>query len=163
MKGALFFMLAVTLFGQTDLSTSQIKPAKPSSTPAIQFFLPGTGFVLVTLDSSLVLNGAVLSSVAPQGPAGPQGPQGIQGVPGPQGIPGTSPNFVDAETPAGLINGANLVFTLANSPALSSLHLYRNGLRQRLGLDYTVSGSSISFLAVAVPQVGDLLLADYRF
>lgn len=69
---------------------------------------------------------------------------------------------VDGETPAGTLNGTNLIFTLAFQPAASSLHLYRNGLRQKLGLDYTLSGNTITFLVAAVPQPGDTLLADYR-
>lgn len=69
---------------------------------------------------------------------------------------------VDGETPAGTLDGANLVFTLAFPPAASSLHLYRNGLRQKIGLDYILSGNTITFLAAAVPQAGDTLIADYR-
>jgi hypothetical protein len=75
-----------------------------------------------------------------------------------------NPTFVDAETPGGVPNGTLVTFTLANAPnASTSLHLYRNGLRQRAGVDYTISGSTITFLPVSVPQAGDSLLADYRF
>jgi hypothetical protein len=73
------------------------------------------------------------------------------------------PTFVDDETPAGTVNGTNAVFTLVNAPSPSaSLVLFRNGIRQRVGVDYTISGSTITFLAVAVPQSGDILVADYR-
>jgi hypothetical protein len=76
-----------------------------------------------------------------------------------------NPTFVDGETPGGTPNGTLVTFTLANPPggSGSALHLYRNGLRQKAGVDYTISGSTITFLPVSVPQVGDSLLADYRF
>ena len=76
---------------------------------------------------------------------------------------GSNAVFVDAEVPAGTVNGVNTAFTLANSPApTTSLTLFRNGLLQRLGIDYTLSGSSITFAAGGVPQGGDLLRAYYR-
>ena len=77
----------------------------------------------------------------------------------------SGPVFVDAETPAGLVDGSNVVFTLLHAPAAAggSLHLFRNGLRQNAVLDYTLSGNTITFLGGdAVPQPGDILLADYR-
>lgn len=78
------------------------------------------------------------------------------------------PAFVDGETPAGAINGTNAVFTLTNTPAASSLVLYRNGIRLCSGTcggilaDYSVSGNTITFGAASLPQSGDILLADYR-
>jgi hypothetical protein len=75
----------------------------------------------------------------------------------------TGPTFVDGETPAGLINGVNSVFTLANSPnPPESLHIYRNGLLLKSGTDYTLSTNTINFLSGAIPQAGDLLTAVYR-
>jgi hypothetical protein len=74
-----------------------------------------------------------------------------------------TPVFVDGETPGGTINGANRTFTLANSPSpATSLDLYRNGLVQSIGVDYTISGNTITFLAVATPQTADILQAFYR-
>ncbi|MBM3813508.1 MAG: hypothetical protein FJW20_17940 [Acidimicrobiia bacterium] len=71
--------------------------------------------------------------------------------------------FVDGETPNGAVNGSNLSYTLANTPnPASSLLLYRNGMLQKLNLDYTMSGASINFVSAAVPQSGDVLLASYR-
>jgi len=37
----------------------------------------------------------------------------------------------------------------------------RNGLRQAQGGDYTLTGNQITFVPGAIPQVGDILLADY--
>ena len=72
-------------------------------------------------------------------------------------------SFVDSETPGGTINGTNLTFTTsqaANPPI--SLRLVRNSLTLVAGLDYTLSGTTISFVSGAQPQVGDVLLANYR-
>jgi hypothetical protein len=75
--------------------------------------------------------------------------------------PGTT--FVDGETPGGTVDGANLSFTLAAAPdPAASLRLYRNGMLQKLSLDFTLSGSAITFLGAAAPQGGDVLVASYR-
>ncbi len=75
----------------------------------------------------------------------------------------TGPGFVDGETPAGLVNGANTVFSLSSqpSPALS-LELYRNGVYLTQGVDYSLSANSITMLAGATPVSGDILTARYR-
>ena len=71
--------------------------------------------------------------------------------------------FQDAETPSGTINGSNDTFTLATAPnPSSSLVLTKNGVVQEAGSDYTLSSATITFLAGAVPQSGDNLLAWYR-
>jgi hypothetical protein len=72
-------------------------------------------------------------------------------------------NFVDAETPTGTANGSNATFALANTPnPAGSLAVYRNGLRVALNIDYTLSGSTITFLPLALPQSGDTLAVSYR-
>ncbi len=89
----------------------------------------------------------------------------VDGTSGPCGTGGggTAPGFTDGETPAGLINGSNVTFTLAEAPNPStSLALYRNGVLQRSGADYSVSGNVITFATAATPQVGDLLQVSYR-
>lgn len=71
--------------------------------------------------------------------------------------------YVDHEAPGGSIDGANRIFTLASAPAPSaSLHLFRNGILQREGVDFLLSGQGITFLAVSTPQPGDILSASYR-
>jgi hypothetical protein len=73
-------------------------------------------------------------------------------------------NVVESEVPAGTIDGTNATFNLANTPVTGSLKLYKNGMRQQAGTgnDYTLATAAITFLAGNVPQVGDVLLADYR-
>ncbi len=71
--------------------------------------------------------------------------------------------FVDAEIPAGTLNGTNNAFTLSQTPApQASLAVYRNGLIQTPGLDYTLLGKTMTFLSGATPQAGDALIAYYR-
>jgi hypothetical protein len=75
-------------------------------------------------------------------------------------LPGVG--FVDAETPSGTIDGVNNSYTLAQAPnPASSLDVFRNGMRMAVGVDYTLSGNAITFVAV-VPQIGDVLLCSYR-
>lgn len=71
--------------------------------------------------------------------------------------------FVDQESPGGVVDGANVTFTLANAPTpVLSLHLFRNGILQKAGFDYTLSGSTITFVFAATPQPADTILAAYR-
>jgi hypothetical protein len=75
----------------------------------------------------------------------------------------TSPTFFDGEVPQGTVNGSNSAFNLANTPnPASSLSLFRNGVLQKAGSDFSLSGSTITFMAASVPQTGDLLQASYR-
>jgi hypothetical protein len=72
--------------------------------------------------------------------------------------------FVDDEVPAGVVDGANTAFTIANAPSpASSLHVFRNGLLQKAGFDYSLSGLTILFVFAATPQPGDTMLVSYRF
>src|SRR5512140_2648224 len=85
----------------------------------------------------------------------------VDGSSGPCG--GTQPNFVDGEAPGGIVDGSNLVFTLSGVPSpSSSLTVYRNGMLQKAGLDYSVNGNQLQFVPAAAPQAGDALLASYR-
>ena len=85
----------------------------------------------------------------------------VDGSSGPCG--GTQPNFVDGAAPAGLVDGANTTFTLSGVPSpAASLTVYRNGMLQTPGQDYTLSGNQILFVAAAVPQPGDTLMAGFR-
>jgi hypothetical protein len=71
--------------------------------------------------------------------------------------------FVDMEAPQGAINGVNQVFLLTQAPApASSLHLFRNGILQKPGVDFVLNGNTVTFLSGATPQPGDELAATYR-
>jgi hypothetical protein len=87
----------------------------------------------------------------------------VDGTSGPCGTAGTGPGFVDGETPSGLVNGTNAVFTLADPPSpAESLALYRNGLLQRRNSDYSLAGNTVTFAPGSEPLSGDILTASYR-
>lgn len=74
------------------------------------------------------------------------------------------PNFADSEVPVGAVDGTNRTFTLALTPSPpTSLILTRNGLVMKRGLDYTLVGKTITFIVEQTPQVGDIILAWYRY
>lgn len=75
------------------------------------------------------------------------------------------PNFADAETPSGTIDGSNATFTLAHTPTGTSLQLYKNGQQMIAGAsaDYTVSTATITFATGSKPASGDVLMAFYRY
>lgn len=71
----------------------------------------------------------------------------------------TSGNFVIRETPSGTINGSNTAFTLAFTPTVGTETVYLNGLEQNVTTDYTISGSTITYLVA--PISGDILRVSY--
>lgn len=75
----------------------------------------------------------------------------------------TTDFFVDDETPAGIINGENDIFTLLDSPSPpSSLQLYLNGQLLRQNIAYTLDTNIITFNFDYIPQFGHILWANYR-
>ena len=86
----------------------------------------------------------------------------VDGSSGPCGSP--QPTFMDADVPSGIVDGSNLNFTLSGTPSpAASLAVYRNGLLQEQGVDYTlVNHNVIQFAGLDTPQPGDTLLAAYR-
>lgn len=69
-------------------------------------------------------------------------------------------SFIDRETPSGAIDDANAVYTLANTPIAGSEHVFLNGFLMTVGVDYTISGVTITF--TAPPETGDTLRVSYR-
>lgn len=76
-------------------------------------------------------------------------------------IPGGAANYSDNETPIGSIPGS--AFTLAHVPSpAGSLLLVRNGIVQKGGgVDYTLSGASITYTTAMA--TGDTHAAWYRY
>jgi hypothetical protein len=104
-------------------------------------------------------NGEVMSAAGQAGDCvradGTTGPCGDGG--------GSLPLMVDGETPAGAVDGINAVFGLNYGPSpMDSLRLYRNGILLKSGVDYTLTGNTITFLQEAKPETGDVLQASYR-
>jgi hypothetical protein len=63
--------------------------------------------------------------------------------------PAPSPTFTP-ETPSGVINGINVTFTITNTPLLA---LFLNGAYQTSGVDYTITGTTITFTTAPVAGV----------
>lgn len=64
------------------------------------------------------------------------------------------------EIPSGAIDNANTVYTLASTPVSTTVAVYLNGMRQAPGgLDYTLSGSTVTF--VKAPKNNSDLYVDY--
>lgn len=60
--------------------------------------------------------------------------------------------------PDGVIDGVNDTFESLCIPQNGATSLvFRNGLLQKEGTDYTISGTTITFLAGSIPQVGDII------
>lgn len=77
----------------------------------------------------------------------------------------TGGTYAYNEIPSGTINGSNDTFTLAHTPSpAGSLVLFKAGLYQIPGgVDYSLSGSTITFVAGNEPSTGDNLIATYTY
>lgn len=123
--------------------------------------LKGTGFAIgraAILNQAGQIDGAAGTAsdcVHVDGSSGPCGSGGGGGL---------TPSFVDAEVPQGNIDGSNTVFTLSFAPSpMASLELVRNGIRLTAGVDYLLSGNTVTALMGSVPMPGDQLTASYRY
>ena len=63
-----------------------------------------------------------------------------------------------AGTIVGSIDGVNTVFYII--VGVLSFTLYKNGVYQTLGVDYTAVNNQITFLAASIPQSGDVITAE---
>jgi len=97
--------------------------------------------------STAPTDGQVLTWVAADGKWEPQNPTGDGGA-------GTW------EVPGGALNGTNKTFTLSAAPSPpNALLLFLNGVEQLAGTDYTLSGSTITY--VNTPKSNDWHIAYY--
>ena len=72
--------------------------------------------------------------------------------------------FSDAEVPSGTVDGSNGTYSLGAAPnPVASLQVFRNGILQKLGSDYSLTDSTITFVGTSIPQTGDTLQASYRY
>jgi len=87
-------------------------------------------------------------------------PPGATNLPSP-GVSLSLSGLIVNEAPTGTPNGTLREFSLAHTPITGTLAIYRNGMRQKPGLDYNASGPAITFAVASTPQTDDVLLADY--
>jgi len=70
--------------------------------------------------------------------------------------------FVVGETPAGLVNSSNTLYTLANGYIGSTTMVWLNGQRKFVGDDYTETGAGAgTFTFVTAPATGASVRVDY--
>lgn len=114
--------------------------------------------------------GKVRPSAPPAVPSTSSAPPPVRGQLGNGAVEGTVVTLalnssvgplVHGETPTGSADGTNAVFSLAVAPIPETVAITRNGLRMAQDVDYTLTGNQIRFVPEAIPQVGDILLADY--
>ncbi len=169
----------------TGTTTLSIKSGDGQGTTALQQWKNNANFVMADLDwaGNLNLHGGYidfLESTAPPPPASNEVRLFVDSATGEISVKkdtgsvvslesgaggggGSFGVFQDGETPSGTIDGVNDTFTLAVAPdPAGSLELNKNGVVQKPGVDFTLSSTTITFLAGAIPQTGDSLLAWYR-
>jgi hypothetical protein len=66
------------------------------------------------------------------------------------------------QTPAGAVNGVNTIFTTANTYKTGQLFVFLNGLRQKVGVDYTET-TGTTFTMTVAPTTGDVITVDYVY
>jgi hypothetical protein len=85
----------------------------------------------------------------------------VDGSSAPCGTASNGAVVVYSETP---LQSTTLNYTLAFPPQpAASLVLFRNGLLMTNLVDYTLTGTTISFYAASAPQTGDILTASYQY
>ena len=128
-----------TLTGATNTLTASLLKSATTEISIVAAIAPTAGQVL-TASSSTVAAWATPSSST---------------------VLGTGANSI-AETPTGLINGTNAVYTLTSTPSNpNGVIVLLNGVVQYngAGLDYTVSGLTITF--TTAPTTGSTIFAYY--
>lgn len=96
----------------------------------------------------------------PAGKAPPLGATFLFEVITPNSLIGTS-TFWDQQTPSGLTDGSNKIFTITPLPSdVQAQMLYVNGILQPASY-YTLSGGTITFAAGKAPPAGAILLLKY--
>ncbi len=75
-----------------------------------------------------------------------------------KGVLGTG-SYIVREVPAGIINGTNTTFTLANTPLPDKESVFVNGLLQDDVEDYTITGKVITL--TRAPRAGNKIVVTY--
>lgn len=70
-------------------------------------------------------------------------------------------SFIVGETPIGLLNGSNVLYTTSNYFRTSTLAVYYDGLRLARNVGFTEGADQKSFTMTAAPVSGHLLRTDY--
>lgn len=144
----LLFLFAASLTAQTALTVTAVPPGQIKGSPN------SSGLLWVVLPSGMIAQ-------ADLGPGIVLDLSGARPVIRVQLPP--MPRTVSGETLT-LGGPGNRTAILASMPVAKSLKLYQNGIRQKEGGDYTISGSTITFHASYGDMVASnaLVVADYE-
>lgn len=139
----LLLALALPVLAQTPGTRVPADNLKGKSTavPQVLVILPNGLFVQADLGSGLVIDTT--------GPRPVLRPTGLLS------------NRVIGETPVTATDP--VVFTLANTPKAGTVAVYRNGLRQKLGLDYSIQDKTITFIPYYAGDPAPVIVVDYEW
>jgi hypothetical protein len=156
--GSLSFMDSETPAGSIDgLNAVFSLAGTPVTADSLHLFRNG---ILLKRGSSYTIVGALITFNSSSIPAQGDVLQAWYRV-SPSGT--DSNQYIDNQVPSGAVDGSNPTFLLGAPPSpATSLQLYRNGLLQKTGIDFNLTGNVVTFTAVAVPQPGDIIQATYR-
>jgi hypothetical protein len=70
-------------------------------------------------------------------------------------------DMVMNESPGGLRNGLNTLFTTANTYASGSLQVFLNGQKLTATTDYTENDPQVNFSMAFAPLIADILTVSY--
>lgn len=139
-------VLAQTAPTQTQPQETRIAPrqisgplATTTATNYVMVYVPGTGAEWALINTSLILTGS-----------------------GSTWSLGAAPQVGTPQLDSYNLSAAQMSFTLSYTPISAALvRVFVNGLYMQPGMDYTISGTVITFTATT-PQSGDIVLADYN-
>lgn len=73
----------------------------------------------------------------------------------------SSTNYISQESPSGSVNGINVIFVLSQTPTSNSEMVFLNGLLIKRTVDYTISGTTLTF--TSAPTTGDDVKITYLY
>jgi len=142
MKNVMLTLLAFAgiCFAQTQPNLAAMKGPNVTAASAV-VLLPGGGVTFLTLDmSTLQISGGVLSGkVAP-------------------------PSIPTRKVETTTLTAPVPTYTLGSTPNATApeLDVFLNGLALSVSIDYTVSGSVVTFIPAVLMEAGDILRVVYR-
>jgi hypothetical protein len=156
--GGLLFVDGETPAGVINgVNTSYTLSAAPTPVGSLMFFRNG---MILKQGTDYTVSGANVVLAPGNAPVNGDRLEAWYRLP-PSGTPPAE--FSDAEIPAGSINGTNAVFGLTGTPLpAGSLRVFRNGLLQKEGVDYSLAVNTITFTPLSVPLAGDIVQVWYR-
>lgn len=156
--GGPLFVDDETPSGSTDgTNTSFTLTSTPTPLTSLRLYRNG---LLMRHGIGYTLSGSTITILTGSIPSGGDVLQAWYRIPG---VSNQTMTFVENETPAGIVDSSNAIFTLEAIPVpASSLQLFRNGVLQKSGMDYLPNGKTVTFSSWAIPQPGDVLQVSYR-